>query len=383
MSSQPIRPNEGFIYLEIASSLRGRIERGDFTRGRLPSERQLTAEFGVQRGTVRRALKELEDQGLVFRDTTRGTFAYSRTNGRVNGNGSVHERGVAGIALVIGRAVDTTAPGDIARGLSQVAYDAGRSVFWLDTPTATGHAEASVPNADDLKARGVGAAVLWPEVPAPVEPMRALRAAMPLILLDRRVPGFESDFVGIDDFGAGRMMGRHLLSLGHRRIGFLSIAPRVGTVQERCRGYAAALSEAGVTARPEWVLHREGDLTHADDPTLRALVGGGGEPLTAVVCANDSVAAALISALHRIGRRVPDDVAVTGFGNAFPQLLDALGLTTLAQPWEAIGRAAGELALRRLTAAPIATGVPTGVEEIYIPVEIVVRRSCGSSLRTG
>jgi DNA-binding FadR family transcriptional regulator len=102
--------------MEIASSLRGRIERGDFKRGRLPSERQLTAEFGVQRGTVRRALKELEAEGLVFRDTTRGTFA--RT-------GAAPGRRQAGIALVVGRAADTTAPGDIARGLSQVAYEAG------------------------------------------------------------------------------------------------------------------------------------------------------------------------------------------------------------------------------------------------------------------
>jgi DNA-binding LacI/PurR family transcriptional regulator len=372
MNSAPVHPAEGFIYMEIASSLRGRIERGDFKRGRLPSERQLTAEFGVQRGTVRRALKELEAEGLVFRDTTRGTFA--RT-------GAAPGRRQAGIALVVGRAADTTAPGDIARGLSQVAYEAGRPVFWLDSPASSGHAEAAVPDANDLMARGVAAAVIWPEVPTPVEPLRALRAAMPLILLDRRVPGFESDFVGIDDFAAGRAVARHLVALGHRRVGFLSVAPGVWTVLERCRGYAAALAEAGVDARPEWTLHHDGDLTRADDEVLRSLIDGAdGGPLTAVVCANDSVAAALIAALRRLGRRVPDDVAVTGFGNSFPQLLDALDLTTLAQPWEFIGRAAGELALRRLggAAAP-----PPSVEEIYTPFEIVVRGSSGPVRRAG
>jgi GntR family transcriptional regulator of arabinose operon len=370
-----------FVYMEIASTLRGRIAQGDFEQNRLPSERDLTAEFKVQRATVRRALKELEREGLVVRDVTRrGTFInrFPLSAANSNANRSVGE---GSIALVIGRALDSTAPGDIARGLSQVANTENRSVIWFDLPAHTGHAEAEVPDPRDLIARGIAAAVVWPDVPVPVERLRALREAMPLVLLDRRAPGFESDFVGIDDFAGGRMVTEHLLGLGHRRIGFLSVASHASTVQARCRGWAAALNAAGITPRPEWILHRDnskGELTTADDEALELLLRGGeqaGEaPLDAIVCANDTVAAGLIRYLFQSGRSVGSDVAVTGFGNTFPALLEAVGLTTVAQPFEGLGRTAAEILMARLQGEEIP--FPSEVE---LPVELIVRRSCGAA----
>jgi len=370
-----------FVYLEIASTLRGRIAQGEFAANRLPSERDLTTQFGVQRATVRRALKELEREGLVVRDITRrGTFinTRSRTAAESKNSSAAH----ASIALIIGRARDTTAPGDIARGLSQVANTQDRSVIWFDLPAHCGHAEAEVPDACDLMARGIGAAVVWPDVPAPVERLRALREAMPLVLLDRRVPGFESDFVGIDDFAGGRTVTEHLLDVGHRRIGFLSVASHASTVQARCRGWAAALGAVKIEARPEWILHRDnsnGEITASDEEALELFLGGGelsgvgASPLDAVVCANDTVAAGLIRYLNASGRRVGEDVAVTGFGNTFPALLEAVGLTTIAQPFEALGRMAAEILIARLTGQEMPFP-----REVEVPVKLIVRRSCGS-----
>ena len=94
-----------FLYIDIATSLRGRIQRGDFTGGKLPSERELLAEFGVQRATVRRALKRLENEGLIFRDTTRGTFVVDNlASGQENRYSA--DSDPAGIALIIGCASD-------------------------------------------------------------------------------------------------------------------------------------------------------------------------------------------------------------------------------------------------------------------------------------
>lgn len=374
--------------MEIASSLRGRIKLGEFEENRLPSERDLTAEFGVQRATVRRALKELEREGLVFRDTTRrGTFIRSEaTPVAANGNGNYGSGGYperSGIALVIGRAHDTTAPADIARGLSQVANTQGRSMIWFDLPTNSGHAEANVPDPGELMERGIAATVLWPGVPANVERLRTLRAAMPLVLLDRRVPGFESDFVGIDDFQGGQRVTEHLIEIGHHRIGFLSVASHASTVQARCRGWATALRNAGIEPRTEWILHRDhsgGEITPADDDALELLLSGGdapgAAPLTAVVCTNDTVAAGLIRHLNDTGRRIGEDVAVTGFGNTFPPLLEAVGLTTVAQPFEEMGRSAATILLSRLQGEGAELPFP---RELELPVDLVVRRSCGAA----
>jgi LacI family transcriptional regulator len=362
-----------FIYLEIAATLRGRITRGDYVSGRLPSERTLTTEFGVQRGTVRRALQSLEQEGLIRRDATRrGTVALAGGQ-RLRPEASLR----GGIALVIGRANDTTAPGDIARGLSQAVEGEKRFVAWLDMASEAGHAEAPAPDVEDLVERGVGAVALWPEIPIPLEKLRRLRDALPLVLLDRRVPGFESDFVGIDDFGSGQKITGHLLGLGHRRIGFLSTAPHVSTVQARSRGWAKALADAGITAPSSWVLHRDtgGALTAGDDTALESLLKlDSPEPLTAVVCSNDTVAAGVMQYLRNRGIRPGDDVAVTGFGNTFPSLLDALGLTTIAQPFEAIGRTAGEMLLSRLNRTE-----GQSPREIELSADLVIRTSCGAS----
>jgi LacI family transcriptional regulator len=260
-----------------------------------------------------------------------------------------------------------------------VVADEKRFVAWLDMPTAAGHAEASAPDVQELFDRGVAAVALWPEIPIPLEKLRRLRDALPLVLLDRRVPGFESDFVGIDDFGSGRKITEHLLGLGHRRVGFLSTAPHVSTVQARCRGWAKALAEAGIIAPPGWILHRgnAGSPAAANDAALDNLLQlNGPEALTAVVCSNDTVAAGLMQYLRTRGIRPGEDVAVTGFGNTFPSLLDALGLTTIAQPFEKIGRTAGEMLLSRLNRTDSQTP-----HEIELSAELVIRTSCGAAKR--
>lgn len=363
-------------YQEIAAALRGRIDSAAFPDGRLPSERSLQAEFGVQRDTVRRALDLLEVEGVVFRDPARGTFVVPR--------GEPDAAGRAGsILLAVRKTENSTGAASILRGLTRVMDVAGRPIFWHDTLDKEGRFDGQVPSPEYLRARGVVGAALWPELPVPADRLRRLRAEMPLVLLDRRVPGFESDCVGFDDVAGGKVVTEHLLSLGHRRIGFLSAEPMAETVRARIAGYQAALAGAGIPQNPGRVLHGEGGLRSIPPAALADYLGGatGGDgPLTAVVCANDTLAVRLIEVLRAAGTRVPEGVAVTGFGNALPPLLDALGLTTIEQPYEQVGRAAGEILLERIrersqggnsNAAP--------VREVTLPVRLVVRRSCGAT----
>ena len=377
-----------FLYIDIATSLRGRIQRGDFTGGKLPSERELLAEFGVQRATVRRALKRLENEGLIFRDTTRGTFVVDNlASGQENRYSA--DSDPAGIALIIGCASDTTAPGDIARGMAQAVREAGRFLIWFENAAKSGHAEANVPEPEELIACGIGACALWPDTLASPGRLRALRQAMPVVLLDRRVAGFESDFVGINDRAAGRMVTERLLSIGHRRIAFLAVEPHVVTVQSRMQGWRDGLQSAGITPLDRWVVTRPRDFTPADDGTLEALLSAPDAP-TALFCTNDTVAAQAIRFLQTSGRRIGEDMAVTGFGNAFPTLLDALGLTTIAQPWERIGFEAGKILSERLAAqnsgASLAKSdrAPETDSEAFIEtelaVDLIIRRSCGQGI---
>lgn len=353
-------------YEEIATVLRERIARGDYADGRLDSERRLQEEFGVQRATVRRALETLMADGVIFRHRTKGTFTMPpppRPSSLVGG-----------IALVVGRAADTTAPQEIARGLAGAVSADGRPVLWLDASASPGHAEAAVPDPSDLLARGVAGVALWPQVPADTARLRALQRALPVVLLDRRVLDLDCDFVGTDDVDAGQQITRHLIERGHRRIGFLSSAPQASSVQAREKGWRAALTAAGVNVPYSWARAQTLDLARLDTAGLNDfLLDGEGGPLTAVVCSNDTIAANLMRWLRDSrGLHVPGDMAVTGFGNSLPSLLDALGLTTMAQSWEEIGRAAGELLLSRLSGDLSPTP-----REIELPATLLARASSG------
>jgi DNA-binding LacI/PurR family transcriptional regulator len=69
-----------FVYEKIASDIKGRIQGGEFTDGRLPPERDLAEKYKVNRLTLRKAVDVLEKEKLLFRDSTRGTFVGRRTN---------------------------------------------------------------------------------------------------------------------------------------------------------------------------------------------------------------------------------------------------------------------------------------------------------------
>jgi GntR family transcriptional regulator len=67
------------VYLQLAAILRGQIERGELVpRQPLPSESYLTGHYGVSRGTARRAVQVLRDEGLVVTIPQRGTYVSER-----------------------------------------------------------------------------------------------------------------------------------------------------------------------------------------------------------------------------------------------------------------------------------------------------------------
>jgi len=177
--------------------------------------------------------------------------------------------------------------------------------------------------------------------------LQAVRAAgVPMVFLDRLPPpGFEADFVGVDNIGAAEAVVQHLLAQGHRRIAHVTNYDNASTVQERREGYHRALSRAGITPRPEWIL--QGSETAAVEALLSQ-----SEPPTAVFAVNDVTGLGIVGALRARGQRVPEDMAVAGFDGVERWLPGTPFLTTADQPFERIGSTAAELLLRRIMEGP-------------------------------
>jgi len=194
---------------------------------------------------------------------------------------------------------------------------------------------------------------------------------LPLVLVDRLVPGVRTDFVGVDNFGAMHAATRHLLELGHRRLLYITNAEPIHTVQDRLNGFRQALQEIARPPLSEHIVTAIADWSVAEWPVFDGFFRQAADQRpTAILCVNDYTAALAYGRLRTLGLSVPKDVSLCGFDDVIPLLPNGIGLTTMAQPFEQIGRSAAEriLAHRAIAAAP----APAFLE---LPARLIPRTS--------
>jgi LacI family transcriptional regulator len=145
----------------------------------------------------------------------------------------------------------------------------------------------------------------------------------------------------IDDFAAAAAMTRHIMALGHRRIGFISGNPDQMASAERTRGYRSALAEGGIEI--DEALIAQGRFTyHSGLIACEALLELP-DPPTAVFASNDDMAAAAVSVAHRRHMDVPADFTVCGFDDTPLARSIWPELTTVRQPISEMAHAATTL----------------------------------------
>jgi len=187
---------------------------------------------------------------------------------------------------------------------------------------------------------------------------------MPLVLIDRMVPGVESDFVGSENRQSMFDATTHLIKLGHKRIAYVTKGDSINTVQERLLGYLTAVRADSSTSESEMVI-----TAPAPDSTSWPVFDAvfrlpANERPTAVLCVNDDEAVRVARHLLELGLQVPEDVSLIGFDNIVRTLPSGVAFTTVGQPFEDIGKAATKLFLRRMTdpsALPIHIELPTAM----------------------
>jgi LacI family transcriptional regulator len=135
--------------------------------------------------------------------------------------------------------------------------------------------------------------------------------------------------VGIDEFSGGRALGEHLVSLGHRRLGFVKGPPDHRSAALRYDGFVAALRAAKVGSEP-WTA--TGDFTFKSGVEAAEKLLREDARVTALACANDDMAAGAMFALHRAGLEIPAAMSVTGFDDTPMSEIIWPPLTTVRQP---------------------------------------------------
>jgi DNA-binding LacI/PurR family transcriptional regulator len=198
-------------------------------------------------------------------------------------------------------------------------------------------------------------------------------SGIPCMSVDVDVLGKRAGYVLSDNEGGARKAVRHLASLGHKRIALINGPAFSRPSHDRMLGYRNALEEAGLQYRPEYV--RDFDFTWQHGYESMQAFMELPEPPTAVFAAADHCAMGAIKAIRERGKHVPEDFAMVGFDDLEVASMLHPALTTIRQDKDGLGRAAGEGLIRLIEDPSFSPPI------ITLPTELVIRESCGASLR--
>ena len=353
---------------EIVERLTKDIMSGTYSEGgKLPSEAKLSENFGVSRMTLRGALDELRRQGLIEKRNGAGSFLTKRAYRRSGLIGLVIpdyesyeffveiEKEAKRHAARLGYRVALVFSNE--RGRESLVRDIRRKVRKLAVSRAEGVIFRPFV-AEDM-------------VETNKEIVNILRhAEIPVVLIDSDITSppnrSRCDLVAVNNVNAGRIIADHLHNCGYGRIAFLMEDRKPfanANWSNRLFGLAGELALLGCEGGV-----RRLDFAPNDERALDRLLQSRARP-DAIVCGNDEQAILLTETLTRLGKCIPDDVAVVGFDDIAAARLAIPPLTTISQPVRKLAATAFKTLLARMR-------YPNNdPREILLDAPLIVRRS--------
>ncbi|MFH7337955.1 LacI family DNA-binding transcriptional regulator [Streptomyces hygroscopicus] len=236
---------------------------------------------------------------------------------------------------------------EVIRGVENVAQSAGLSVVLSES---AGRLTPGRSWADQVAARRPhGVVLVLSELDGAQQALLTSRS-IPFVVVDPAGdPGPDVPSIGATNWQGGLAATRHLVELGHTRIGAISGPSRMMCSRARIDGYRAALETAGLPVDPSLVV--AGDFHHDAGYRLGMELLRRPDRPTAVFAGNDLQAVGLYEAARELGLRIPEDLSVVGFDDLPVARWVGPPLTTVRQPLTEMAEAAARLVLE-LGSAP-------------------------------
>lgn len=323
-------------YERIVSWVQTEIENGALSRGdKLPSENELMERFRVSRQTVRRAMEELTEKGVV--EGRRGSGTYVTVNTRRYAAGKEIR-----IAVML-TYVDTYIFPSIIKGIESVLSSEGCTLQIAMTDNAVEKERMLLKefihtqSVDGIIAETVKSALPNPnmELYREIENM-----GIPVLFVNSYYKELDIPHISMDDRKAGYLAAKHLAECGHTRIGGIFKADD-GQGHLRYAGYTDALMEQEIKIRGDQVIWIDSEelrtMGEESAKFLKRLKG-----CTACVCYNDETAYKIVEIFRKAGHRVPEDLSVVGIDNSGLAKYCPVPLTSVENPVEKLGRTAAE-----------------------------------------
>lgn len=258
----------------------------------------------------------------------------------------------------------------VTRGVEDVAQANGYSTILCNTDESEAKEEQYV---QMLLRRRIDGILLVPACSDPGSIDLIQKQGIPVVVLDRQVPGVEVDIVRADSEGGAYKLTQYLLSLGHQTIAMLAGPESVSTSVDRVNGYRRAIKDAGYPESIEQVFW--GEFTQESGNQLAVEVVARHPQPTAIFTANNFIALGVMQYFQTQGISIPDDIAVVTFDDIPLNLVANSFMTAAIQPAREMGQQATQILLDRIRGDKNA---PT--QHFVLPTEITIRASSGDRI---
>jgi LacI family transcriptional regulator len=257
-----------------------------------------------------------------------------------------------------------------AHAITTVAKEQGYTVIITTSDEDT---NAEYDEAEQMLQRHVEGLVIIPAKAPQSRLTRSLFGKTPVVVFDRPVSDTTFDMVLVQNTSGSRRMVEHLIEHGHQRISFMGLSRKLYTINARHLGYRRAMQEARLTETAYFGCDSKEDTLKALEAQMNSKT-----PPTAIFASNNLSMRYVFAALVTLGVKVPGDVALAGFDDFDLAELTVPALTVVRQPAQEMGRVAVNLLFERIQSGEL----PQTGNRIVLPVEIVLRRSCGCKHRS-
>lgn len=304
--------------------------------------KDIARDLGVSVSTVSRALKDHPD---ISTETKNMIKNYAeQLNYRPNVLAlSLRKQKTNTIGLIIPAIVHHFFSSVIS-GIEDLAYKEGYNLIICQS-NENQHREAiNLQTLIDHRADGI--LVSLSKTTQSVDHFReAIDSGIPIVFYDRVSDEIESDKVITDDFEGGRIATNHLISKGCKQILHLAAPQHLLIGKNRREGYCEALKNNNIEFREDRVLKCD---TREEVWTLRSHLLNLAPEIDGIFAVNDSTAIEAIQVLQQNGYRVPEDIAVIGYGDGPNATIVNPQLTTVVQKGYEMGKESVKMLLRRL-----------------------------------
>jgi len=349
---------------KIAQYLRKQIEKGKYKQGeKISSAVTLASQFGVNKDTVNAALLQLVAKGLVYRSQGSGTFVKNREIG--------YKGKSKNIAFVTVRFAPDGIRNEIVEGIEEALDSKGYNLL-LRLPRSSIKKERAI--LESLNKGNIAGVILCTveNIRNPIGIRNFLNKDIPIVLIDRYIPGLEIDYVVADDRSGVYSAVKYLIDLGHKKIAHITAKANVTTYRNRLKGYQDALIDSNIKVDNNLIKHGNGENIGYE---LTNQLFEENVDFTALSAVTDNVAIGAIKAIKERNLYVPDDISVVGFGD-LPQVLPIeVPLTTVIYPKHEIGTKAAEILVDKIE------GKSKGIQHIVLDTKLVVRKSSKKKVR--